>query len=139
MYCSNCGNKLDEKAVVCPKCGVPVAGKEIVSVKGNHPSNGKSVASMVLGIIGAVFALIYLAGAIDVDWSMQQQMLYDSSYRFGFALGSILVPLTLAIISISLAVSARKVKKNGQNTAGFWLAISTFAVCAIIFLIVLSI
>jgi uncharacterized membrane protein YvbJ len=24
MFCTNCGNEIDDKAVVCPKCGVPV-------------------------------------------------------------------------------------------------------------------
>ena len=24
MYCPNCGEQIDDKAVVCPKCGVPV-------------------------------------------------------------------------------------------------------------------
>lgn len=27
-FCKNCGNKLDEKAVICPKCGVSVQTKE---------------------------------------------------------------------------------------------------------------
>lgn len=24
MFCKNCGNEMDDKAIVCPKCGVPV-------------------------------------------------------------------------------------------------------------------
>lgn len=24
MFCSHCGNELDDEAVICPKCGVPV-------------------------------------------------------------------------------------------------------------------
>ncbi|MFA6860520.1 MAG: TM2 domain-containing protein [Clostridia bacterium] len=24
MFCANCGNQIDDKAVICPKCGVPV-------------------------------------------------------------------------------------------------------------------
>lgn len=35
-YCKNCGNPLDDKAVICPKCGVPQ--EDIKTTEGN--SNG---------------------------------------------------------------------------------------------------
>lgn len=31
MFCTNCGNEIDDKAVVCPKCGVPVQGSSVQS------------------------------------------------------------------------------------------------------------
>ena len=135
MYCSNCGNKMDEKAVVCTKCGAAVDGKKAdVAV----PGKGKSIASMVLGILGVVFGLLYLVGVQEIPWEYKLQMSVNSSYKFGFAIGSILIPLVFAIIGICLAVSARKQAKNGQNTAGFWLSITTFVLCAITFIIVLA-
>ena len=118
MYCSNCGNKIGEKAVVCVKCGALVNGKNVSS-----PVKGKSIASMVLGILGILFALN----------TISTYSLYFSENIFEY----ILIPATLAIISICLAGSARRVEKNGFNTAGFWLSISTFIILGIIFLIAL--
>lgn len=46
-YCSNCGNELKENADVCIKCGKLLKQK-----------NGKGIASLVLGIIAILWALL---------------------------------------------------------------------------------
>ena len=43
MYCQNCGNQIDEKAVVCPHCGVPVQQARFQSEK-------SKIAAGLLGI-----------------------------------------------------------------------------------------
>ena len=35
MFCANCGNELDDKAVVCTKCGVPVQNKTVLTDNNN--------------------------------------------------------------------------------------------------------
>ncbi len=42
-FCKNCGNKVDEKAVVCVKCGISLIEK-------NTESNKSKVAAGLLGI-----------------------------------------------------------------------------------------
>lgn len=42
-FCSNCGNKLDEKAYVCPKCGVKVC---------NDNKNEKGKSKVCAGLLG---------------------------------------------------------------------------------------
>ena len=31
-FCSNCGEQIDEKAVICVKCGVPVGNSSISNI-----------------------------------------------------------------------------------------------------------
>ena len=51
-YCSNCGNKVDSEAYVCPKCGV--------LLKKNQISNNYDSGSIGYGILGFFFPLLGL-------------------------------------------------------------------------------
>jgi len=128
MYCSNCGKKIDEKAIICIHCGC--------SIEKNIPkkSIGKGIASMVLGIIGLFFALCAFANLSDLYEIATESL----SYQIGYAIGTVLVQGILAIIAICLSVSERKNAKNGFNTAGFWLSIATFVIMAIQFISVIT-
>ena len=108
MYCSNCGKKVDEKAVICVNCGC--------ELRKRSGQNGKGIASMVLGIIALFYALCAFINIVDL----------------------VLVQSVLSIIGFVLALIERKTKKNGFNTAGFWLSIVTFVIVAIQFIIVVT-
>ena len=52
-FCSNCGNQVDEKAVVCVKCGVSLKNEPI-----GDTSNAKSkIAAGLLGIFLGTFGI----------------------------------------------------------------------------------
>lgn len=128
MYCSNCGKKIDEKAVICIHCGC--------SIEKNIPKKniGKGIASMVLGIIGLFFALCAFANLSDLYEIATEPV----GYRVGYAIGTILIQGILSVIAICLSVSERKKEKNGFNTAGFWLSISIFVIMAIQFISIIT-
>ena len=68
-YCSNCGEQMDEKAVICVKCGVPVSGESTVTQSTTSQSapkkgNGAATASLVLGIIGLICGVISVIIAV---------------------------------------------------------------------------
>lgn len=129
MYCSNCGKKVDEKAVICVNCGC--------ELKKRSGQNGKGIASMVLGIIALFYALCAFINIVDLGSYLDSS--YSSmSYQIGFAIGYVLVQSVLSIIGFVLALIERKTKKNGFNTAGFWLSIVTFVIVAIQFIIVVT-
>jgi len=92
-FCSNCGEQIDEKAVICVKCGVPVGNSAISnnydqnynqnynqnydpnynsnynqSYQNNVPKqgHGAATASLVLGIIGLIASVITLIIAICI-------------------------------------------------------------------------
>ncbi len=128
MYCSNCGKKIDEKAVICIHCGC--------AVEKNIPKRyyGKGIASMVLGILGLLFAIAAFGNLEDL-----YEIAYEgSAYQVGYAIGTVLIQSIFAIISICLAITERKKEKNGFNTAGFWLSITIFVIIAIQFICVIT-
>ena len=133
MYCQNCGKEINENAAVCLNCGVAV--NNVTQKKSTNSKKGKGIASMVLGIISVFYSLVAFASLGEA-----QEALYfaSASYKFGFAIGFVLIQSTLAIVGICLAISERKNNKNGFNTSGFWLAISSFICIAIQFIIVLT-
>lgn len=55
-YCSNCGNEVDENAVVCIHCGCAIKPEENNDAVTNKP-NPKT--GLVLGILGIVFAWLF--------------------------------------------------------------------------------
>lgn len=131
MYCSNCGKEVDKNAVICIHCGCALNNNTHVK-KGN--GHGKGIASMVLGIIGIFFSLAAFGNLDDLSYVLYD----DAGYKFGYALGTILIQTILAIIAICLSVSERKTEKNGFNTAGFWLSIAIFALDAIQFISIIA-
>ena len=138
MYCQNCGKKCDEKAVICVGCGVPLNNNYQNANTNNviqTEKKGKGIASMILGIIGTLYALMAFAAFEDLDEALY---LLTSAEKIGFAIGFILVQSIFAIIAICLACSERKNKKNGFNTAGFWLSLITFTMIAIQFIYVIT-
>lgn len=120
MFCQNCGKKIDEKAVICIGCGCAVK---------RRGTKGKGIASMVLGIISVFYSLISFLTILDGEITLYGY--YSSAEKVGYAIGVSLIQSVLATISICLATSERKNNKNGFNTSGLWLSISSFILIAI--------
>ena len=93
-FCSNCGNKLDEKAVICVKCGVATCNLQQVKTK--QPGRGLSIASMVLGIIAIFYGTCFSLTSIMMN-------LIDEIYNkeeIIFSIGFNFWPLVLSITKI---------------------------------------
>lgn len=133
MYCSNCGNKIDENADVCLKCGTFLK-KNATQSKDSTPKVGKGIASLVLGIIALFFCISAFSAFDRIDAPLMD---YDGTSRIGFAVGFILIQTIFAVLGFCLAVVERANNKNGFNTAGFWLGIVSFLCIAIQFIFVL--
>ena len=57
MYCPNCGEQIDDKAVVCPKCGVPVNGKR--TDPEDAPIIGFAILSFFIPVVGLILFLVW--------------------------------------------------------------------------------
>lgn len=120
MYCSNCGNKVDEKAYICVNCGV-ILQKERISVQKKERGNGLGIASMILGILSTFLCLSTFL--VDISEVGMYTKLVD---RFYYAVGFNFIQIILTIISLCLGLSS---KKNGFSKAGVVLSfISIFLV-----------
>lgn len=131
MFCRNCGKEINKTDNFCNQCGTST-GNNIKLI--NQNKKGKGIASMVLGILAVIYTLsaFSLASEIKIEYSLN-----STSGFIGSLIGLFIIELTLAIISISLAISERKKHKNGFNTSGLWLSISAFILMIILLLIII--
>lgn len=57
MFCSNCGNEIADKAIMCPKCGLAMENKKEISTGGIVAGYICSVLIPIIGIIIGIYAL----------------------------------------------------------------------------------
>lgn len=127
MYCSNCGNKVDDNAYVCVNCGV------ILKKRTNNIRNIKEKNNNVIGVFSLIFGIISVISSFSLffydisEVGMYTKALERIMYGLGFASISIL----FTIISLVFAL----IKKD--NKVGVILTIiSAFLILSEIFVIV---
>ena len=134
-FCSNCGEKIDERAVVCPKCGVPVNGESMIQTTStSKQGHGAATASLVLGIIGLIAGVISVIVAIcvyafytgvsayDAYRTYAAYSTVDNSVRIVITILVSLIPGILSLIGLPLGCFCRK---GGPKVAGIVLNIIT--------------
>ena len=60
MYCSNCGNKVDDNAYVCVNCGV------ILKKRTNNIRNIKVKNNNVIGVFSLIFGIISVISSFSL-------------------------------------------------------------------------
>ena len=127
MYCSNCGNKVDDNAYVCVNCGV------ILKKRTNNIRNIKEKNNNVIVVFSLIFGIISVISSFSLffydisEVGMYTKALERIMYGLGFASISIL----FTIISLVFAL----IKKD--NKVGVILTIiSAFLILSEIFVIV---
>lgn len=130
MYCSNCGNKVDEKAYICVNCGVILKKNNDVPKKVKKDSNVTGVFSIIFGII----ALLISIGLFFIDIS--NVGMYTEIYeKVAYAIGFVIIPFIFMILSLIFAL----IKKNKtSNKVGLVMSlISAFLIITEVMVIVI--
>ena len=153
-YCSNCGEQIDEKAVICVKCGVPVSGNNIQQPTYNQPASnvpkqghGAATASLILGIIGLIVGIITLIIAIFIYIGNASTPLYEydyylsysvmeSSVKIGISFLLCFLPGILSLIGLPLGAFCHK---GGPKIAGIVLNAITIIICIVQVVIIMNI
>ena len=130
MYCSNCGNKVDDNAYVCLNCGV-ILKKRVNNVKyKNRSTNFFGLVSLVFSIIS--FVLSFSLFFYDISEVGRYTKAYE---RIIYGLGFTGTALLFTIISLIFALIN---KKDKTNKIGLTLTlISIFLILSEIFVIVI--
>lgn len=130
MYCSNCGNKVDEKAYICVNCGVILKKNNDVPKKVKKDSNVTGVFSIIFGII----ALLISIGLFFIDIS--NVGMYTEIYeKVVYAIGFVIIPFIFMILSLIFAL----IKKNKtSNKVGLVMSlISAFLIITEVMVVII--
>lgn len=129
MFCKNCGAELGDGSVFCNKCGanqqVQEVGQQygtqpVMVVKAKVPGRGLGISSMVLGIIGLVYAV---AAIVSANAAKEMVEYYGERYPASDTT-AFLVFMILPILSLCFAPSAIKQGyKNGVSYSGLIMGI----------------
>lgn len=116
MYCSNCGNELNEKAVICPKCGC-ISNPEMYNaafdaVRNNNngniqqtekhdtPNPGFSILAFLIPLFGIV---IYIADHKKTPVACKRYLTW-SLISIGLKILFFVVYIAVIIVLVSLNV-----------------------------------
>lgn len=97
MYCQNCGQQIDDKAIVCPHCGV-ATGKSVQS------ADSKTNAVAIVGFIFSFF--ISLIGLICSIVGYANAPKHGGNGRGLSVAGIVISTISIVIVIIAIIVSA---------------------------------
>ena len=129
MYCSNCGNKVDENAYVCVNCGVILKKRE--AIKKNKKQN-----SNVLGVFSLIFSVVAILSSFSLFfYDISSVGMYTKAYeRVIYGIGFTSISIFLTILSLTFAL----IKKSNLNKIGLVLTlISVFLILSEILVIII--
>ena len=72
-YCTYCGEKLFDEAVVCPNCGCPVDRQNVRTTNSMSPDSGVILNTLsqrlnINGIIWLVIGILQILGGVFINW-----------------------------------------------------------------------
>ena len=129
MYCSNCGNKVDDNAYVCVNCGVILKKRE--NVKRNKKQN-----SNVFGMFSLIFSVVAVLSSFSLFfYDISSVGMYTKAYeRVIYGIGFTSISIFLTILSLIFAL----IKKSNLNKTGLVLTlISVFLILSEILVIII--
>lgn len=110
-FCTNCGNELDDRAIMCPKCGIALT--QTVANSGQTESNGMAIAGFILSffipLLGLIFSIIGLKRSKETNNG-------KGLSTAGIIISCITMVITLIIGIISFSAVSDTIDKAQQQT-----------------------
>lgn len=110
-FCNNCGNELDDRAIMCPKCGIALT--QTVANSGQTQSNGMAIAGFILSffipLLGLIFSIIGLKRSKETNNG-------KGLSTAGIIISCITMVITLIMGIISFSVVSDTIDKAQQQT-----------------------
>lgn len=110
-FCTNCGNELDDRAIMCPKCGIALT--QTVANSGQTQSNGMAIAGFVLSffipLLGLIFSILGLKKSKETNTG-------KGLSTAGIIISCITMVITLIIGIISFSAVSDTIDKAQQQT-----------------------
>lgn len=110
-FCTNCGNELDDRAIMCPKCGIALT--QTVANSGQTQSNGMAIAGFVLSffipLLGLIFSILGLKRSKETNNG-------KGLSTAGIIISCITMVITLIIGIISFSAVSDTIDKAQQQT-----------------------
>lgn len=104
MFCTNCGNRLDENACVCVNCGVLVRNRSNIKVV------KKKKDTKVIGIISVIFGVMAMLSSLMLYFNdISSVGMYTKVYeRIAFAFGYTIISILLSTVTLIFSLVSRK-------------------------------
>ena len=110
-FCTNCGNELDDRAIMCPKCGVALT--QTTNASNGSSSNGMAIAGFILSffipLLGLIFSIIGLKRSKETNNG-------KGLSTAGIIISCITMVITLIMGIISFSVVSDTIDKAKQQT-----------------------
>jgi hypothetical protein len=110
-FCTNCGNELDDRAIMCPKCGIALT--QTVANSGQTQSNGMAIAGFILSffipLLGLIFSILGLKRSKETNNG-------KGLSTAGIIISCITMVITLIMGIISFSAVSDTIDKAQQQT-----------------------
>jgi uncharacterized membrane protein YvbJ len=110
-FCTNCGNELDDRAIMCPKCGVALT--QTTNASNGSSSNGMAIAGFILSffipLLGLIFSIIGLKRSKETNNG-------KGLSTAGIIISCITMVITLIMGIISFSAVSDTIDKAQQQT-----------------------
>lgn len=118
-FCRNCGKQIDDNVLFCSFCGTSTRiNQPVMYIKPKTPGRGFGISSMVLGIIGLVYALSFSSTFLDLVDLIDRFHDFDADDIRRF-IQLILYISVMPVLSLCFSNAAfKRGYKNGVSNSG---------------------
>ena len=147
MFCQNCGQEVNEKAVVCVKCGCPITPyqvqkeepttikKEEPTTTNEKPTLSFSVISIIIALFVGIFSLL-IPSVLKLTSFFLKYGIYYHFYTFKFVYVVFAFTMAVSVTNlVFLFINAKKEKQKFTFILSIIINLLMLGLCLTMFLV----